>query len=162
MSSIGPLFFWNIQVLSTWKVKLPWKRIFLVRIYEVQRFFSTLYCTAESTFSSLADLILSWTLLTYGSHTDKKLKLNGKTRVLPAAEMFYWCEWQVALCRILCSVYNMASTKSFVPFWHCVAGDTTSHQLPTRIGTSGEHEKSWCDPHSMAKHDATIDNIFAG
>merc|ERR1719309_634698 len=33
-------------------------------------------------------------------------------------------------------------------------------QLPTRIGTSGEHEKSWCDPHSMAKHDATIDNIF--
>ena len=52
--------------------------------------------------------------------------------------------------------------KVLSPFWHCVAGDTTSHQLPTRIGTSGEHEKSWCDPHSMAKHDATIDNIFAG
>ena len=66
--------------------------------------FSTLYCTAKSTSSSLVDLILSWTLLTYGSHTDKKLEQNGKTRVFPAAEMFYWCEWQVALCRILCSV----------------------------------------------------------
>ena len=66
-------------------------------------------------------------------------------------------------CAEFCVVYIIWHLlKVLSPFWHCVAGDTTSHQLPTRIGTSGEHEKSWCDPHSMAKHDATIDNIFAG